>query len=429
MSDEMDCPYCKGSYVCPQSNVCIDKSKVCNGDNDCPNGDDESECISLVPNDQTLDQTGRYFNSEGVLYIRQKGKWAPLCMDDISMNNDLDIERSRRPEDMWKIDDLGKAICRANSFGELNDIQLTSLDGYQSNEFFKMEPFSDRISPSLSMAERQLKKICDGIIDCYDMSDEMDCPYCKGSYVCPQSNVCIDKSKVCNGDNDCPNGDDESECISLVPNDQTLDQTGRYFNSEGVLYIRQKGKWAPLCMDDISMNNDLDIERSRRPEDMWKIDDLGKAICRANSFGELNDIQLTSLDGYQPNEFFKMEPFSDRISPSLSMWSSLFEKSECVSKRTTYVYYNILIPVFTCKYPTPHPTRPNPTIPYAIIAIAECGVRPVANGVRRRIIGGQSSSQGSWPWTVALYREGEFQCGGVIIDDQWLLTAAHCFHA
>ena len=110
-------------------------------------------------------------------------------------------------------------------------------------------------------AERQFKKICDGVIDCHDSSDESDCSYCKDNYVCAESNTCIDKSKVCNGENDCPNGDDESECISLVATDQTLDTTGRLKNSEGALYIRRQGEWAPLCMDDINLVNDLDIHR------------------------------------------------------------------------------------------------------------------------------------------------------------------------
>ncbi|CAG12258.1 unnamed protein product, partial [Tetraodon nigroviridis] len=51
-----------------------------------------------------------------------------------------------------------------------------------------------------------------------------------------------------------------------------------------------------------------------------------------------------------------------------------------------------------------------------------CGIA-VTNG---RIVGGVASSPGSWPWQVSLHDFGRFLCGGSLITDQWVLTAAHC---
>ena len=48
-----------------------------------------------------------------------------------------------------------------------------------------------------------------------------------------------------------------------------------------------------------------------------------------------------------------------------------------------------------------------------------------------KIIGGATSSSNAWPWMVAIYhsqgiRGKKFQCGGSLIDKDWVLTAAHC---
>jgi len=45
-----------------------------------------------------------------------------------------------------------------------------------------------------------------------------------------------------------------------------------------------------------------------------------------------------------------------------------------------------------------------------------------------RIVGGSESSPGDWPFLAALLGGPEevFYCAGVIISDQWVLTASHC---
>lgn len=51
-----------------------------------------------------------------------------------------------------------------------------------------------------------------------------------------------------------------------------------------------------------------------------------------------------------------------------------------------------------------------------------------------RVIGGKVADVGAWPWQVALVINGrplsaEAQfCGGSMVLDQWVLTAAHCIH-
>lgn len=43
-----------------------------------------------------------------------------------------------------------------------------------------------------------------------------------------------------------------------------------------------------------------------------------------------------------------------------------------------------------------------------------------------KVVGGSESQPGSWPWLVAIYQDGIFHCGGVTINELWVMTAAHC---
>lgn len=62
---------------------------------------------------------------------------------------------------------------------------------------------------------------------------------------------------------------------------------------------------------------------------------------------------------------------------------------------------------------------------YLSLRCSDCGERTSS-----RIIGGVAASLGEWPWQASLHftngKKSTHVCGGTLIANQWVLTAAHC---
>ncbi|KAL0127867.1 hypothetical protein PUN28_003247 [Cardiocondyla obscurior] len=56
---------------------------------------------------------------------------------------------------------------------------------------------------------------------------------------------------------------------------------------------------------------------------------------------------------------------------------------------------------------------------------SQCGAKN-GNQDQERIVGGKNADPGEWPWIAALFNAGRQFCGGSLIDDTHVLTAAHC---
>ncbi|KAA0202997.1 hypothetical protein HAZT_HAZT010846 [Hyalella azteca] len=101
-----------------------------------------------------------------------------------------------------------------------------------------------------------------------------------------------------------------------------------------------------------------------------------------------------------------------------------------VSPNVHAVPYKQVIDSYVPRVYTPG-TRQGGVCKIKLFAIIRAKILPPVEGcgpvpAQDRIVGGEEAVPHSYPWMVALFIDDIYFCGGSIIDDQWILTAAHC---
>ncbi|KAL4217908.1 Enteropeptidase [Mactra antiquata] len=234
---------------------------------------------------------------------------------------------------------------------------------------------------------------CDGKPQCPDNSDEANCDGCThGQVKCPDGK-CIMSEWICDGRAECSNGWDESNCDicgryqftcadqdTCIPISKVCDQVedcpdGKdewscIDDEKGFLRIRYKKNWLPICSD------------------IWH-DYHGNYTC-TQLLGEGNYIGKTDIT---QNIYSFMKLGSGDIKTVLGPAEVT---TNCTSRKVIKV---------NCEP-------------------RGCGKRML--DVENKIVNGEAAPKGFWPWHVALYFANQYFCGGTLINENFVLTAAHC---
>ncbi|KAK0183422.1 hypothetical protein PV327_001466 [Microctonus hyperodae] len=282
-----------------------------------------------------------------------------------------------------------------------------------------------------SCRDRIIKdRLCDGYFDCPHGEDELGCFGCpQNAFNCEdwtkqnQKGNCLTLSQRCDGIRQCRNGRDEKDCTALINNEIMDDEdifTIGY--TAGYLYKNYQGKWYPACTPTIdwaieSCTGELGTPSTNQPSpQMFPVP--APILQNQNLYiSKLGNGQIALVEGCNKQTIYVNCP---------EILCGTRVNSPQDSYRSHLRFEDILVasPHFNL---TDNQTDDNRTDQSKENdEMEKIILEQEQSSLDSRIVGGRASLPKAWPSIVTIYKNGLYKCGGVILNEYWILSAAHC---
>ncbi|XP_058789027.1 uncharacterized protein LOC131662991 [Phymastichus coffea] len=391
---------CEDMFVCANKK-CVNRTKVCDGKNDCFDRSDEKVCT--VQNlDYNIRLAGANSSHEGRVEVKILGKWGQVCDDSFDI---IDAEVICRELGF----NLGALEVRPGGFyGNMDPPESFMVDQLKcrGNESTIRECDFDGWGNHNCEPEEAVGVVCKTNTDvCQD-----------GHWKCDNSPDCIRTSFICDEVVDCSDGSDENSAHCDAPFEIRLANGSSPM--EGRVEIRHHGIWGTICDDDFSEVN-------------------AKVICRSLGYDGHAVVKKDGYFGPGTGPIWLDEVFCYGNETSIT-------RCEHDNWGTHNCGHNEDAGVVCSAGPTPHEyeSRGMHTATAAQSKLNANDVLPTECGRRledfddddelifERVVRSSVAPRGSYPWQASIRVRGHSKsnhwCGAVVLSPLHVLTAAHC---